>query len=418
MPTPATYLRWLVRLEKEIPDGLRIIGHTFRTSFVVGHRSSVGALIVEIPGLAEDAWHLQLYRMVYFRHGDRWAQQLAMVRLDRLVYMVDKSSADQTLKMAARDELLWQRRTLDNGELMLSDAATITRLGTEGRRRAQAVTQIVQRAGNANAVLLLANKVEAGVLDLVRGVPSPQRTLLLRYLGIVDLSEIDTWVGIYKKLHANVKSLEHPPGMSFTAFRTAEANRGQISSVKGLLQEEAFWRSAAWIEAERDYARYAWRRARLLARGFSTPDRPFKVYRIKEPLYVVGEEAGEIYDGAQMILRESTNDPDVMEGFLDLAVQIKAEIRVTVGEQILRDLSREGAEGVTWQLRTLNGKKSFILGRAPDGDNPARLMFAPRHPGKGQMTELPAGIETRFTGSLMDADELGEIAAYLLFVAS
>ncbi|HVS09947.1 MAG TPA: hypothetical protein VMS76_08720 [Planctomycetota bacterium] len=372
----------------------------YRGTVILGYRSALQRLADVSEDLALTVFHVEQSYLHFIRFGSETARVAA---LDGILALL-KSSAVRAddMRMALQD-LVTRRNVL------LEDWGGAARHLQEASRSVAASRVIAQARRAAvradpERLLRVARGVERLVNDVIRKpVLSKADEALLMFLHTVSPTDAAAWTSIYRKLAAFRKARDKFP-VDEAEFR--RLFRGEASALKGMLLEQWFWKSAPWRLREKKLMREARARARALG-----PE--WQVTILREPLRET-RKGLEIYDGAILIVRPTSPDGKTFEAFAHAIVQIKAEKDISVVGQITRDRRRE-LKGLGAQtLRSSDRAQAFVVRPGTDLHDPIRFIAAPQLPEAARVAGLPQGTDLVYDMSLLDAEQLDELAYLLL----
>jgi hypothetical protein len=289
-----------------------------------------------------------------------------------------------------------------------------------GSARALERAELLAGRMAATDVRRIAATIEALGLDaLARPATTRAQRALRLFMQAVPPTDTLAWGVVHhrianlRKLSAKakrVRTVGGPDRYGEEAFRTLF--RGEASNLKGLLLETWFWTSTVWRRREPAIIADAYARARKLSAIQGAELTPAVV---REPLREA-RYGREMYDGAVLLVRPTAANPDVYEAFPHLLVQIKAEKDISVVGQIARDIKRERrVVPGDLLLRRSDSRAAYVLRPAPDELDPVRIIIAPQLPEPKRLVgDLPPGVDVVVDASLLDADELDDVAYALL----
>ncbi len=413
----------LVSHNRAVIDGL---GLDIR---IVGRPSALQLLAQKSRALAEEVELLEVLLPMYHIAELRTAQALALQSIDKLLTAAPKALAGSDAK-SAQVLLAGLRTRVSEG---------IEKAGTLSARQQAAQERAIARAAQLLEAARFENieRVASAVQNEIARIMTRKGRLTARQAteknafrilsDVLDISDVDAWLPVYRRL-ASSKTLKAKRAFikraggvnAFGEERFRATMRHQANEIKGLVMEIWFWRSNIWTQWSSDVLARAHRRARQ----FSAGGQRYEALIISEPLRML-DGGKEIYDGAVLIVRQVSKTPPRYFGYLEAAVQIKAEKRISLLKQIPRDVRRENLVPGKQVLRLDDGTV-FDLAPTPDLQDPLRLIVAPELPtftevaqGPGntlvqQVRRLPPGIDLRYAPTLLDAEQLDDVAFALL----
>jgi hypothetical protein len=412
-----------IRLVREVvrrgPGLSGEVAANYRAIALVSDASSIKRLADISEELAESVYHWEKYCEVFRETQSNWARALALDYTENLMAVAHSELRDKALTLA-EGKLTGVWRWLSEGADEATRAVIATRLDEIARiRGAAALAQRAKRLGDLDFGWIYA-AIDGALVDVrnAKELSEEQRGVkraLEKFLKIVPRTDAKAWeeiaekLGSYRWVRKPTEGLRARIAVDEHHFR--RALRTEANGVKGFLQEKWFWRSKAWKSREGIFWRHARQRAERLGEDWEP-------LFIAEPLLTIGgggKRAGlELYDGAIIIARHFESGERAVEGFLDVAVQIKAEKKISAVKQVSKDILREVELGGLIELRTRDGNRAIRLLQAPDRDDPLRLIVAPELPEAPRLLGLPPGADTVLIPSMLDAQQLDDVAYFLI----
>lgn len=396
-------LHALVREAPELAGST--LGAGFRLGDVLRESTPLAALVAKKPELAWPVFYFLNDYERYWRLGGTAVDrarvlQGAEVMTEQVGLVLLGEERAAALRM-----LEGRRRLLAMTPEALDELAAAERIGAAARRGRQNAARRAARTG-APSKEAIAEQVVRLWLTLTKR----ERTRGLQlFFETLPLSNSAAWDTILERM-TSFKGLASKAKKVRSGKKTIiQAFRGDANNLKGLLLELLFWHGPTWARMEKPLLEEAARRARQLSAGGEL----YKVVLIREPLRLAGQE---IFDGAILLVRRHPTDPRIEEAVLHAAFQVKAERKITVIEQILRDMRRE-AEKALVGLRTLAGDREFVLRAATDGQEAKRIIVLPQVPTAGRMAKAPLGVQIIAVPTLHSAAQLDEPAVFMFEAA-
>jgi hypothetical protein len=390
-------------LLREAPDFAgQTLGVGFRLSEKLREATPLAFLVKKEPELA-----LPVYRFLheydcYFRLRtaiDRArARQGADDLMQRASQLLHGEEREAVLRL-----LVKKQQFLAGGQEAIDELAAAART-IRAKRIAESTARSLARMPTLGAEAILEH-IELLWLSLPRARAT--RTLHL-FFETLPLSNTSAWEGIAYRL----SRFQHVPWkmghVRAGKMTLAEAFRGETSNLKGLLLEAAFWHGPTWARWEKPLLDQAAIRARRLSRGGER----FKAVLVSAPLRVI-ETGQEFLDGAILLVRPNVKEPTIDEAVLHIAIQMKAERKITVIRQITNDMRRQFEETLMG-LRTQARDRDFLLVPASDAHDTTRIIVIPELPEATRVGSAPLGAEIIAVPTLLDAAQYDEVALFLL----
>ncbi len=412
------HLRQLIRggagLSDEIAAG-------YRGVVLLGDASSIKRLADLSDELTLRVYLAQVHYELYLVTGNNLSRALALDLTEELMAAAQLALKGNDLKAVEQTLTGWWR-FLTEGVDEVTRAATARRLDEIARSRGAAFfARRAARMGDLDFGRIYA-AIDRALTNILNAKELSKEQLavksaLKQFLKIVPRSDAKAWEEIVKKL-VSYPWVKKPTGLrariAVDPAHFRKAFRNEANGVKGFLQETWFWRSKAWKSREGRLLRGAQRRAERL--GLAREE--WEPLLIAEPLLTIGggkiRGGKELYDGAIIIARRFESGERTVEGFLDVAVQIKAEKDISAFKQGAKDLRREVELGGLTELRTRDGATAIRLLQAPDANDPIRVFVLPQLPEAYKFRDLPPGVSPVLIPSMADAQQLDYLAYFLI----
>jgi hypothetical protein len=415
-------IRFLNRLINTGSGLSEVIGAAYRGVVLLGESSSIARLAERSEELALKVFGAKQYYLLFLQTGDDLSRQTALALTEDLVIAARTVLKGNDLTSASQTFIGW-RRALTEGADETSRLATAQRLEQVARRRGLAYLDRLAVRSSSSRIGEFAAAIDLEITKLLTGpATSAERRAVELFLNAVPRTDLAAWEGLvmkmvgFSKLDLKAKRLVQP-GVAWDEEAFKKAFRPEASGLKGLALETWFWRSPAWKSRERRLLQAAHQRARQL--GLAREE--WKPVVISEPLLTIGgagRRGGlEIYDGVVVIARRFDPNARSVEGFLDAAIQIKAERDISAIRQVSKDTRREVELGGLTELRTRDGNIPIRLLPAPDTNDPIRLVVAPELPSASKYRDLAPGVNIVAMPTLLDAKQLDYLAYFLIRAA-
>lgn len=384
------------------------LGVGFRISEVLRESTPLAFLVARKPELAWPVYFFNNDFERYWRLGGTAADQARVRQGAEVLTEHVKLLLSGEERAAALRVLEARQRLLAISQAALDELAAVERVSPATRRGRQNAARRLARTGAPTK-----EAVAEQVIRLWFTLLKRERTRGLQlFFETLPLTNTAAWEIILERL-ISFKGLATKAEKVRAGEKTIiEAFRKDANNLKGLLLELLFWHGPTWARWEKPLFEQAARRARRLSAGGER----FKAVLIPGPLRVI-ETGQELYDGAMLLVRRHATNPMIEEAVLHAAIQMKAERKLTVMEQIPQDMRRE-LEKVLLGLRTQAGDREFVLRAAPDGQEAKRIIVVPKLPTAGRMAQAPLGVEIIAVPTLHDAVQLDEVAAFMFEAAA
>ncbi len=338
-------------------------------------------------------------------------------------------------------------------ELVILDLACRKQLLAEGY---QTLTQHAQDAyvtlsraiENANRLMarkgMPLSKIEAALHDLFSRVNSgllalDEEKALRKYLRMVEALDSNAWTQVHEKLESFTKLLpKRSDLMTKTGGLSAASKadfdkavvmlkknfRGEASALKGLLMELWFWRSPAWANIKAPLLERALKDGRKLFGGADN----FSLFHYEGVLLemrAAKSRAKEIFDGVTIVARPADVDSNAItiarryfpgpnvkfcEGHISAIVEIKAEVDISLIEQINRDANRARKTPGAFYLADPKSNTVFIINPLPPDYLQTRIIVAPELPKASKVEKLQPGIDALALTTMLNAQQLDDVA--------
>ncbi len=360
-----------------------------------------------------------------------------------------KGLAEADVLLRAADSI----RNQADRELALLDLACRKKLLAEGY---QAMTEHAQDAyvafsrATENANRLAARKgmslakIESTLHDLFSRVNSgllalDEEEALAKYLCMVDTLDSTAWTKVHEKLESFTKLLSKRSeligktgGLSAVSkadFDKAVAMlkknfRGEASALKGLLMELWFWRSPAWRNIKAPLLERSLKDGRKL---FGGADK-FSLFHFEGALLelrAAKSRGKEIFDGVTLVARPADVDSNAItiarryfpgpnvkfyEGHITALVEVKAEVEISLIEQLNRNAGRARKTPGVFYLADPKSDTVFIINPLPPDYLQTRIIVAPELPKAAKVDKLQPGIDALALTTMLDAQQLDDVA--------
>lgn len=376
----------------------------YRAPILMGMSRPLRQLADLSQELAVKVFYLEQQYLLFIKYGSEFSRGSAIRQIDDLLRLaVNDTKLLPEVRAEVCKDMVGRRKVLidgwDGAERHAAELA-------QDAKRSAAIDRAIKKASmpSDDGLLDVARSVETLVNSVIRNrIGSKSDESLLLYLRTVLPTDGQAWKAIYRKLAA-FKKAAHKTPQDYVQFR--KQFRGEASALKGLLQEQWFWKSQAWRQREGALLRDAM----ATAENLSTLGRQWHAIILKEPLRDIRRGA-EIYDGAILLVRPTT-PPGSFEAIPHLLIQIKAEKDISVLGQIARDRARELREAGQFTLTSSDGLTTFTV-RPPLGDT-KRIVCTPAVADAARVADLPPGVNVIHDISMLDADQLDDVAYRLL----
>lgn len=399
-----------------------VVGAAFRGVVLFGEASALSRMAEASEEIALKVFGAKFYYQQFIQTQSELARTTALELTRSLAADARLALKDEDLTAVARTLTGWGRVLEEGGDAALR-IETAERLAAIAQRRGAAALERLAARSSGERLITIASGLDLQIgRALTNPVSSAETHALEWFLRAVPRSDEAAWNSIVLKIDSfseiGGKAEQLRSGNKFlNQVEFEKLLRPEASQLKGHALETWFWRSPAWRSREKELMDAAFRRARKLglAQGQWRP------LQISEPLLTIGgmgRRGGlEIYDGVVLVARDYRIGGDVVEGFLDTVVQIKAEQNISAVRQISKDVRREAELGGLTELRTRDGKLAVRLLQAPDNADPFRLIVAPYLPAADRIARLAPGVQVALIPTLLDADQLDDLAFFMLRAA-